>query len=270
VSKQTPGGSVYYGAIALKSLGFKTGVITKLAKEDFFMLQEFSKRDIWYHAADGKYTSGIKNVYLTDDMDRRECSLIGKAEPFCLKDIPEALEARIFHMGAIMKGEIPEELLDYFCKLGDVSVDVQGFLRTVQRDGGIVFQDWEQKRSMLSKVRYLKADHAESEVLTGQNDIRRACMMVASWGVREVMVTHARGVTLFADGNFYEEDFWPRKIEGRTGRGDTCIATYLGMRTKYPPADSILWAAAVTSLKLEHEGPFLGSVEDVRRKIKCR
>jgi len=48
----------------------------------------------------------------------------------------------------------------------------------------------------------------------------------------------------------------PREVRGRSGRGDTCTAAYVSKRLSSSPADAVAWAAAVTSLKLETEGPF--------------
>ena len=57
-------------------------------------------------------------------------------------------------------------------------------------------------------------------------------------------------------GVFDEAPFAPREVRGRSGRGDTCTAAYLSRRLTASSAEAVTWAAAVTSLKLEAEGPF--------------
>jgi len=59
-------------------------------------------------------------------------------------------------------------------------------------------------------------------------------------------------------------------MKGRTGRGDTCTATYLGKRLTASPAEATVWAAALTSLKMETEGPFSGEIGEVEELIRKR
>lgn len=55
---------------------------------------------------------------------------------------------------------------------------------------------------------------------------------------------------------------------GRSGRGDTCIAAYMARRLTTPPPQAIVWAAAITSLKMENEGPFQKSLSEVEELLK--
>ena len=56
----------------------------------------------------------------------------------------------------------------------------------------------------------------------------------------------------------------PRSLAGRTGRGDTCFATYVGKRLSASPEEACQWAAAITTLKQEQPGPWHGKIEDVK------
>jgi hypothetical protein len=78
-----------------------------------------------------------------------------------------------------------------------------------------------------------------------------------------VVLTQSSGVTVLAEGQTHQAPFTSRTLSGRTGRGDTCFATYLGMRLTSPPAKAARVAAAVTSLKQEKPGPWRGSLADV-------
>ena len=106
--------------------------------------------------------------------------------------------------------------------------------------------------------------------------------MTRIWSSRRAMVS-ARGkeaqaafavalALVFADGEYYEARFFPDELIGRSGRGDTCIAAYTAKRLTAPPDEATIWAAAVTSLKMEAEGPFrrdMGEVEDlIHRKYR--
>jgi len=148
---------------------------------------------------------------------------------------------------------------------------VQSFIRVV-RDGVLVPEPWPEKQRVMAHLDVLKADAVEAEMLTGEADIRVAAQMIAGLGPNEVVLTHRDGVLVYADDQFHEADFFPKKLVGRSGRGDTCIASYVAKRLSASPAEATIWAAAVTSLKMEAEGPFrreIGEVEDlVRRKYR--
>ena len=70
-------------------------------------------------------------------------------------------------------------------------------------------------------------------------------------------MTNSAGVLLCDDGEITEAPFVPVELRGRSGRGDTCAGAYLARRLTASPREALFWTAAVTSLKLETEGPFL-------------
>jgi len=75
---------------------------------------------------------------------------------------------------------------------------------------------------------------------------------------------------VFAEGRFYQALFYPKELIGRSGRGDTCIASYMSKRITSSPQEATIWAAAVTSLKMEAEGPFRRSINEVEKLIQER
>ena len=88
---------------------------------------------------------------------------------------------------------------------------------------------------------------------------------LAAYGPKEIMLTRPQGVLVYADSEYYQTPFNPRKVRGRTGRGDTYFAGYLGRRLTVGPEEACRFAAAMASLKLEQPGPFRGNIEDVER-----
>jgi sugar/nucleoside kinase (ribokinase family) len=87
-------------------------------------------------------------------------------------------------------------------------------------------------------------------------------------GPKEIVLTHRDGLLVFAEDQFHELGFYPSRLDGRSGRGDTCIGTYVAMRLSKPPLEAGIWAAAVTSLKVERLGPFDRPIRDVEALIK--
>ncbi|MBC8249575.1 MAG: carbohydrate kinase [Anaerolineales bacterium] len=260
------GGSVYYGAIALRRMGLRVAVITRLRQDDFGLLDELSDEGILVFAQPAEQTSGIENTYFTDDMDRRLCKPLGFAGPFRSEDMPD-IQARTFLVGPIMAGEVDVPLIRMLSAKGTVALDAQGFVRVREGDD-LVFRDWPQKQEGLALVDVLKVDTAEAEMLTGQADVRQAMRELAAYGPKEIVLTRPQGVLVYADGEYHQAPFNPREVRGRTGRGDTCFAGYLGRRLTADPEEACRLAAAMASLKLEQPGPFRGSVEDVERAVK--
>jgi len=201
-------------------------------------------------------TSGIENIYFTDDMDRRLCKPLGFAGPFCIEDMPD-IEARIFLIGPIGPGEVNIPFVTTLSGGGLIALDAQGFVR-VREGNELIPKDWPEKEESLSYVDFLKVDSAEAEVLTGKIDPREAAKVLADYGPREILLTHAGGVLVHADSGDYEAPFTPREIRGRTGRGDTCFAAYLAQRLTSSLEEACRLAALVTSLKMEAPGPFKG------------
>jgi sugar/nucleoside kinase (ribokinase family) len=240
-------------------------VVTRLHPDDFSRLEELKNVGVQVFATSAPETSGIKNIYNSADMERRVCEPLGFAGPFQITEIPD-VAARIYAIVAIIAGEVDLPLIKSLAGWGPVALDVQGFVR-VRDDGHLVFREWPEMDEGLSQVSYLKVDRAEAELLTGQKDLRLAARQLADYGPREIVVTQSSGLTVFADGKFYEAPFTPRSLDGRTGRGDTCFATYLGKRLSAPPMEACRFAAAVTTLKQERPGPWNGDLAAVQELL---
>ncbi len=256
------GGGVYYGGIVLCHLGLRVAVVTRLHPADFFHLAELEREGIRVFATSTPETSGIENIYDSTDMERRICKPLGFAGPFQETEIPD-VAARIYAVVPIIAGELGLPLLKSLAARGPVALDVQGFVRVRENDQ-LVFRQWPEMEEGLSHVTYLKVDRAEAELLTGQTDLRLSARQLANLGPREIVITQSSGLTVFCDGKLYEAPFTPRSLDGRTGRGDTCFATYLGKRLSTSPQEACRFAGAVTTLKQEQPGPWRGSLADVQ------
>ena len=109
---------------------------------------------------------------------------------------------------------------------------------------------------------------SEAEILTGETDREKAAYILASWGAKEVMVTHNTEVIVLVDGKIHRAPFTPSNLSGRTGRGDTTFAAYLAWRLDHDPEESVHYAAALCSIKMESPGPFADTVEDVITRME--
>lgn len=259
------GGAVYYGSVALSRLGASVGVVTRLHPADYSLLDELKAAGVQVFASPAPQTSGIENIYDSADMERRICRPQGFAGPFHIDNVPD-VPARIYAVVPIMAGEVDLALLKTLAKRGPVALDVQGFVRVREGDA-LVFRPWSDIDEGLSHVTYLKVDRAEAELLTGETDMAAAARRLAEYGPSEIVLTQSSGVTVYAHGEIHQMPFTPHSLAGRTGRGDTTFATYLGKRLSMTPAEACHWAGAVATLKQEQPGPWDGDMAAARQLL---
>ena len=260
-AEEASGGAVFYGSVAVRRLGIKVAIVTRLHPDDFPRLDELRREGVEVFATAAAATTGIENIYHSADMERRICKPLSFAGPFQLPDLP-AVTARVILIVPIIAGEVDLPFLKAVAQRGPVGMDVQGFVR-VQEGGELVFRHWPDMREGLSSITYLKVDRAEAELLTGETNLEVAARKLAVLGPREIVLTQSSGVTVYADGKIYQAPFTPRALVGRTGRGDTCFSTYVAKRLTASAEEACRWAGAVTTLKQERPGPWRGSSADV-------
>jgi sugar/nucleoside kinase (ribokinase family) len=260
------GGGAYFSAFVAKRAGARFCVVTKLARKDFGILEGLKKEGIEVTALPSPRTTSIENVFETDDVDHRKVRLLSQADPFNPADIPD-VETRIFYLAGLFVGEMPDSLIVHLSQKGEVGLDLQAKLRSSEA-GVFSFKDWPDKEKVIPRVTYLKADSLASEVVTGTPDREKAARMLHGLGAKEVMITHSSEVILYDGQHMFRAPFNPRNLSGRTGRGDTCFISYMSWRLSHGIEESLKFAAALTSLKMETPGPFLGRLEDVFTRMK--
>ncbi len=259
------GGGVYYGSFPLRCIQLQTGVVTRLHPSDASLLDGMQGAGIQVFFNPAAETTEIENIYYAANQEERVARMTGFAGTFQLSDLPEK-SRRVTLVSPMVADEIGLGLLKEVARESQLALDVQGFTRT--REGEhLVTRDWTEKAEGLELATFVKLDRAEAEVLTGLSDPRQAIWKIAGWGPREIMVTYNGGVLLYANRRVYQARIAPHVQNGRTGRGDTCFAAFVGCRLNADPDRALHFAAALTSLKLEHPGPFRGSLADVQARM---
>ena len=262
------GGAVTYSAYAASALGHSVLALAKCNPAQIDLPGLFARAEhVTLAPCEAASSTSISNTYHTADKERRTCRVISRIPPYTPGDLPEA-RAAVYHIAGLMRGDIEESVIEAAAKLGDVAVDVQGFLRCARPNGLMEFEDWPRKRELLPMIRYLKTDAAEAEILTGASDRREAAVLLYEMGAREIMITHNTEVLVYDGRAFYTEPLRPRNLSGRSGRGDTCFAGYITERLARGIPAALRTAAALVSLKMERPGPFTGTRADVERFIR--
>lgn len=208
--KVVDGGAFNYGSHVAIRMGLKVAAITRLAPEDYHVVDKLKNLGVDVFLTPSEHSTCLTIEYPTNNVDERILSITSFAGPFSLTDV-EGISARAFVIGASVRGEIPLEVIEKIReKNALISVDVQGFMR-VNRDGKLVYDNWPEKEHVLMYVDVLKADAVESEMLTGEKDIKIAARKLSELGPDEVLITHQNGVLLYANNNYYEAKFYPKK-----------------------------------------------------------
>jgi sugar/nucleoside kinase (ribokinase family) len=265
-TKIVDGGAVNYAAHAAARLGSKVAVVTRLAREDEHVLEKLRQSGIDCYVAYAPQSTLLKLEYPTADPDIRTLSVMSVAGSISASDV-EPLNARAAVIGSSLRGEVGMDVIRALKEKGMlVAADMQGFVR-VLRGAELKYEPWEEMQSTLSLIDVVKSDAVEAEFLTGETDIRKAADYYAAMGPGEIVLTHKDGLLIYADGKSHEMKFYPERLDGRSGRGDTCLGTYVAKRLSLEPRQAGIWAAAVTSLKMENVGPFDRSVSEVEALI---
>jgi len=265
------GGAVYYGGMAGSHMGLKITVITRLKEDDFSLLEVFKKNGIKYFAYPSEETSGLRNIYSSKNMEFRDYKPLGFAGLFKREEIPEFNPPpKFFIISPIVAGEINLELLEHIKKkYNNVCLDIQGFIRLI--DHGKVFYSTlslKEKKQIISNIEVLKLDQTEAEILTCHQNINQAAKELAKFGPNEILITHEKGISLYTSNSKFTFPWKNKNSVGRTGRGDTAFISYLGSRLTKDPEESLKFAAALTSLKVESPGPFNLPLYHVENLIK--
>jgi sugar/nucleoside kinase (ribokinase family) len=262
-TRYVDGGAINYSAHAAAALGYKAAVVTRLAREDTRVVDGFTKAGIECLVTYSPASTTMLLEYPTTDPDIRNLSVASTAGSISASDLG-GLNARAAVIGPSLRGEVGLDVVQALHVKGMlVAADMQGYVR-VLRGESLIYEPWNEMAVTLQNLDILKSDAVEAEFLTGEKDIEKAARFYASLGPREIVLTHRNGVLIYAAGEYHHFEFHSESLDGRSGRGDTCIGTYVVKRLDLSPYEAGKWAAAVTSLKVERLGTFnreIGEVE---------
>ncbi|HOQ69232.1 MAG TPA: PfkB family carbohydrate kinase [Anaerolineaceae bacterium] len=266
-TRYADGGGMNYAAHAASALGLKAAVVTRLAKEDEHVVNGIRAHGIDCYPVFSPSSTLMTLEYKTSDVDKRSLYVKATAGTIRAADLA-GLAARAIVVSPSLRGEVEADFFETQRKRQGVllSADVQGFVR-VLRGESLVYEPWPDMERVLRQLDVLKTDAVEAAYLTGEQDIEKAASRFASLGAKEVLLSHSEGILVHAEGKFYHYLFHANSMSGRSGRGDTCVGSYVAKRLTLPPYEAGKWSAATTSLKIERLGVFNRSVAEVEEFI---
>ena len=264
------GGTSFYFSYAINQLpkDVTFSLVTAMDPTEKEPVEKMLKAGIDVSMNASRNTVFFENIYGENQNERKQ-RVLAKADPFTIQQL-EHVDAKVFHLGSLLADDFPTEVVEYLSSKGRVSIDVQGYLREV-RDEKVYPIDWKEKLKVLKHTYYLKVNETEMETITGLKDAHEAAKLIHAWGVTEVIITlGSEGSLVYVDDKFYEIPAYPpHEVVDATGCGDTYSAGYLYKRLQgATPTEAGKFVAAMCTIKLEHNGPFNRSIDDVEKIIK--
>lgn len=263
------GGTSFYFAYAINQLpkDVTFSLITAMDHTETEPVEKMLQAGIEVELYPSRNTVFFENIYSANQNDRKQ-RVLAKADPFTVEQLKD-VEAKVFHLGTLLSDDFSPEVVAYLSTKGRVSIDVQGYLREV-RDEKVYPIDWNEKLKVLKNTYYLKVNEIEMETITGLKDPVEAAKLIHAWGVEEVIITlGSEGSLVYVGSTFYKiPAYAPHEVVDATGCGDTYSAGYLYKRLQgADPTEAGKFAAAMCTIKLEHNGPFNRTLEDVEKII---
>lgn len=263
------GGTSFYMTYGMSHLPRKVSyqLVTKVgeeSKDDLDKIKSLGFDTVCYPS---RHTVFFENIYGKDSNDRTQ-RVRSKADPFTVDDV-KPLEAKVFHLGSLLADDFSPEVVEALAEKGTVSIDAQGYLREVVGEE-VRPVEWKDMKRVLRSTGILKLNESEMQTIVGSNDPYEVGKQLAAYGVGEVVITlGSYGSVIYADGKAHDiPAYKPKKLVDATGCGDTYSTGYLWCRTQgMSIEESGKFAAAMCSLKLEHSGPFDGTIDDIEQLL---
>ncbi|MGB9938110.1 MAG: PfkB family carbohydrate kinase [Methanobacterium sp.] len=268
------GGAVFYQSSVFNNLKIKTNAIITVSKKEGDLLNSFFP-DINLLPIYVKNMIKYQNIYPDNNLNHR----IQKAEipcnPIYIKNIIKNIkDSDAVLLGPLCPYDIPLKTIKDISKLEiPIYLGAQGYLRHLENDK-IVLKPWIDFEKYLEFVDILFIDENEAKIIQEDRySLEKIAKLLSSFGPREVIITcGSKGSLIYSqkpEKVYKIPAFKPQKTEDPTGLGDTYMAAYTTRKLEIDnPRTCGIFAAAVSSLKLENKGPFTGNKKLILERCK--
>jgi len=259
-AREILGGGTAYAMLA-PSLGIsKCGIVSCIGgdfDEEYMRAHVKSGLDMTGVSREGQHTTRFVNQYDSTGVRTQRVEAI--AAPIRKNALLERhLQSRVIHFCPLI-GEIDISCIKAAKEAGAlVSLDPQGFLRTVQGDR-VVPKEWVDRAAILEHVDVLKLDEDELQSAVGINAEIDAVSKILNEGPEIVVVTRdRRGSTIYTQDNRIDIPLvLADQIVDTTGSGDTYS---IGFLIEYTRNENLrragVFGASCASFNLETMGPY--------------
>jgi sugar/nucleoside kinase (ribokinase family) len=261
------GSPLLQATMAASCLGKKIAAVTTVSESEEYLLEPLKTAGVDFFVKLGE-TLEMRIVFPTANVDERQTFVINRGASLSIDEMPPIKPCLVVLCWLFF----PEFQLDLMRVLKArgfrLSVDMQSFVLQADHMTGVVhLKDVPEKKEILRMADFVKLDAMEAQTLTGADVLQDQAEILEHWGSPETIITSSEGVLARSKKKTTFEKFTNRNIQGRMGRGDTVIGSYLAHRLDHSVEDSLMFAAALTSIKMESAGPFSGSLDDVIQRM---
>ncbi|MBQ0068348.1 MAG: ribokinase [Bacteroidales bacterium] len=269
---ELPGGVTFYFSHGISHLlhegdNLSYRLIASLGVADMKAVDDIRARGIEVDVVPSRETVFFENKY-GDNVNERTQRVLAKADPFTVEALKD-VEAQYIVLGTLLADDFSLDVVKSLSSRGTLVVDAQGYLREVRGDK--VFPcDWSDKKEFLKYIDILKVNEHEVRDISGETDLLAGARKLLEWGVKEVLLTLGSlgSYVVTRDETIEIPAFAPREVVDATGCGDTYVMSYLYKRVQgCGKKEAATFAAAVSTIKLEHSGPFTGTEAEALARI---
>lgn len=212
VTRATLGGSASYISSVLSALHIGHRVISKVGRDFQYFSRIFDLPQV--------VESALTTHFIADFTQGER---IGKVDAVCDSIYPEDLPPHQkfdLSLAVPIVGEVPAATLGYLCRNSRYLLcDVQGFIRKIDKNGGVGFQRLEETYlyPFLDRITYLKVSEQEARYM----DLAQVCKQTC------VLLTQGKeGCTVYRGDLEFHVPAYPVEEVDPTGAGDCFLAGF--------------------------------------------
>ncbi|WP_414469196.1 PfkB family carbohydrate kinase [Methanobacterium sp. ACI-7] len=268
------GGAVFYQSSVFSNLNINTNAVITVSKKYKESINSFFPGTSLFPIY-VKDMIKYQNIYPDNNLNHRTQKAEIPCNPITIKNIIQNIEnSDVTLLGPLSPNDIPLETIKKISKLKiPLYLGAQGYLRHLEEDK-IVLKPWTEFKKYLKFIDILFIDENEARILQGNhNSLESIAKILSSFGPYEVIITCGSKGSIIYSRKFDEiykiPAFKPKITEDPTGLGDTYMAAYTARKLETDsPQMCGIFAAAVSSLKLENRGPFNGNKKLILERCK--
>lgn len=256
------GGAPAYAMLAPAIGAFGAGIVSKVGSDfdaSYKIDLTASGLNLTGLHYEGAHTTRFVNVYNANgERTQRVEALAPKIKPSDFADVH--VEASTIHFSPLSPNEIDKTCFDVACEDDAlVSLDVQGYLRSISNNGDVSLKTWADSDRILGMVDIVKLHDSELRMINEDNSELSTISHILDLGPRIVIVTRDhRGSTIYTRKAQVDIPLVLADAQvDSTGCGDTYA---IGFLIEYMRSANVsragLFAATCSSFNVETMGPY--------------
>ncbi len=251
------GSPVLFAAVAASCLGKRIAVVTTISAGKEYLLGPMKTAGVDLFVQPGEIAE-MRVVFPTANVDERQTFVINRGTSLSIDEIPSIKPCLV----ALCWLFFPEFQLDLMRALKArgfrLSVDMQSFvLQADHKTGAVHLKDVTEKKEILSMADFVKLDAMEARTLTGTEVLQDQAGILEDSS--ETIITSSEGVLVRNRGKTRLRDLLTRVLGVGWAEAILLWDRIWRRRLDHSVEDSLGFAVALTSIKMESSSPFAGS-----------